>query len=470
MGSNHRRAVQTDRSRNRDSFQKRISIACGLALAFLLTVLGTAAVIRSAEVGGRLFSANQSKFVISFAEFPVLVRNSFVAVLSLLSADPLHLLIDKKGSEKPSWVRKFPAADDPGYLLFSGADRKKRQSLVMLIRVSDGSTIVQWTPDWKAIYRAAGLGEDELKHAQAIHPLLMDNGDIVFNTMGSLLIRLTPCSTNPAWVLHVPATHSNELDPAGNIWTIETDNSPTDFPQFKQLKGGYTDNALLLVSPSGRIIRKISFSRVLHDNGLDALLFGANGDRPNVDPLHLNEVQPAYSDSKYWKSGDLLISSRNLSTIFLFRPSTGQVIWHQTGPWLNQHSAQFVDGHRISVFDNHTFPTSDTGFLPRSDSNHVIVHDFETGTDSEPFSRLLAEARPMTLSEGRAQLLPDGGLFLEETNLGRILRFTKERLLWSYVNDYDSGRIGVLAWSRYLSAGEAKKTVTALQLNRCTRV
>ena len=45
------------------------------------------------------------------------------------------------------------------------------------------------------------------------------------------------------------------------------------------------------------------------------------------DGLHLNDIQPALTDSPYWKKGDLFLSLRHKSLILLYRPSTGKIIW-----------------------------------------------------------------------------------------------------------------------------------------------
>ena len=97
----------------------------------------------------------------------------------------------------------------------------------------------------------------------------------------------------------------------------------------------------------------------------------------------------------------------------------------------------------------------------------MMVYDFDTKEVTQPFATLLAEARPRTITEGRARLLPDGGLFLEETNNGRQLRFTKDHLLWSRVNDYDDKHIGLVSWSRYLTAEEARVPLQALAKRKC---
>jgi hypothetical protein len=197
---------------------------------------------------------------------------------------------------------------------------------------------------------------------------------------------------------------------------------------------------------------------------------GTTGALLNDDPIHMNQIKVTRSDSAYWKRGDLLISARSLSTVFLYRPSTGKVLWHQTGPWMNQHSVDFVDNHRISVFSNNIVsgpPNKEHSFLNSNDINRVYVFDFDNNEASQPYEKLLAIARPITLTEGRAQFLPDGGLFIEETNYGRQLRFTKDALVWSRVNDYDERRIGMVTWSRYLAYKEVRMPLKALANKSC---
>jgi WD40 repeat protein len=380
--------------------------------------------------------------------------------------------MDTKTTETSHWVRRFPAPEDSGYLLFSGVDPQAKQSIVKLIRISDGITLAHWTPDWPTIFAQHTskkfAPEDSAKTAQTMHPLLMSDGDIVFNTTGKSLVRLGPCSGQPIWVLENSAHHSIEMDADGTLWVPSV--SQVGLADNPWLRDRVRDDALAHISKDGQLIEKLSFIKILRDNNQLGLLLGTAGARINEDPIHLNQIQVAAQDSKYWKCGDLLISARHLSTIFLYRPSTGKILWQQTGPWLNQHSADFVGDHQISVFDNNSVAYADKehAFIAPNDTNRVLVFDFSTGNTSQPFAALLAKTQPRALTGGRARVLPDGGLFLEETDAGRHLRFTRDRLLWSRVNDYDDKRIGLLMWSRYLTAEEARAPLQALAARRCS--
>lgn len=447
-------------------------LVAAVSAVLVAVVISTAWAVRHVlTTSNSRLSDAQSRAVMTVAEFPGLVIRATRELQWRLVGDPAPMLIDRSTAELPQWLRRFPAPEDSGYLLFSGLDPVAKHSVVTLLRISDGRPVAHWDPDWQAISAqstsrkfAPTPSPDE---ARAFHPLLLDDGDIIFNT-GAALVRLTPCGPTPLWVLDETLHHSNELDTDGKaVWVPSaTQDGLADFPW---LRDRVRDDALALVSVDGRLLERRSFSRILFDNDLQALLLGTTGLRVNDDPVHINQITAAPRDTRHWQRGDLLISARHLSTVFLYRPSTGRILWYQTGPWMNQHSADFVDDHRISVFNNNALVNApdEHAFLGEAETNGVYVYDFETGQLSQPFAGLLAKARPLSITEGRARILPDGGLFFEETNRGRHLRFTWDRLLWSRINDYDGKRIGIVSWSRYLTADEARAPLRALASRIC---
>jgi hypothetical protein len=444
-------------------------IAAAMLAIFVLTALTAAWSVRHALANGKHFSVKQRHLVLAVADFPSVARDAVIQMTGMLARSS-NLMLDRAKTEKPYWVRRFPAPEDTGFVLLSGLDPATGNNTVKLVRIADGSVLARWTPDWNAVY--ASLTDKKFKtkggiaNAQAFHPLALRGGDIVFNTAFGL-VRLSPCSGKPVWVVDKTIHHSNELDDEGTIWTGGV--SDEGFSDNEYLKLRVRDDALVRVSLDGQVLERYSIARILRTNDLESLLMGTNGEWLQPDPIHLNQVRKAERDTPYWKRGDLLVSMRHLSTVMLYRPSTGKIVWYQQGPWLNQHDADFVDDHRISIFDNNVYSGApeDQPFMVKGDTNQVYIYDFATHEAAQPYARLLAQARPATMYEGRARVLPDGGLFLEESGSGRLLRFTPDRLLWSFVNDYDANRIGVLSWSRYLTAEEAAPFVKDLAARKC---
>lgn len=442
-------------------------------VVIIMSVITTAWAVRHVlQSPQNRFTENQSETILFIASLPQKVKSAVQQLENIIYDEPVQLLINRKEVETPSWIRRFPANEDKGYLLFSGVDPKAKQPVVKLIRIADGLEVALWRPDFLYINNQITEKKWQPKgsslNLSPMHPILLNNGDIIFNTAGAL-VRQSSCSPKPLWVLDEIVHHSNELDAAGDgIWapSVSTDG----FPENLWLRKNIRDDALGHFSLDGELLERRSFSNILINNGLGSLLMGTSGFVRNNDPIHMNQIKVAKSNSKYWKRGDLLISSRNLSTLFLYRPSTNKILWHQTGPWMNQHSVDFVNEHQISVFSNNVISgplNYEHSFLNKNDINRVYVFDFDNNKALQPYEKLSAIARPITLTQGRAQILGDGGLFIEETDNGRMLRFTKDSLLWTLINDYDERRLGALTWSRYLSAEEVTIPMKALAEKKC---
>lgn len=449
----------------------RIWLAVTIFTVLLLTIIATAWTVRHAMLKGPNLSEGQTKVVLTIASFPGLARKALIQLPQIFFSDPVPLLINRKDVEKPYWIRRFPAPEDTGYLLLSGVDPLVKHSIVKLIRIADGKEIARWDPDWKIILarstnkKYAPIGS--IYSMQPGYPILLETGDIIFNNE-CVIVQLSPNQSKPVWVLDKVSHHSIEIDANGDIWTPSV--SDRAFLNNPCLHDNLRDDSLAKISPDGRLLENHSFSEILLKNGLRELLLGTTENIYRSDPIHMNQISVAPSNSRYWKKGDLLISARNLSSIFLYRPSTGKIIWNQQGPWMNQHSARFVDDHRISVFSNNVLKCgikSEYCFVTPGEINQVFIYDFATKEATQPFKAMLDKAKPVTKSGGVVQVLSDGGLYIEETDYGRHLRFTKDRLLWSRVNDYNTEYIGSVSWSRYLTAEEVKLPLRNLEVRKC---
>jgi outer membrane protein assembly factor BamB len=347
--------------------------------------------------------------------------------------------------------------------LLSGLSKEENQSIVQLIRIADGEVIAKWIPDWSYIHRHTTTHrfapKGNLKNYLAVHPLLLNDGSLIFNVTGSL-VRLPLCSSKPSWVLNYPYHHSIELAPTGNsIWAPSvTELFATD---NHILKDQLRDDSLSEVSLDGRVLQNLSFSKILAENNMTAHMLGSTGFTYNLDPLHINQITPALSNGRYWERGDLLISARHTSTVYLYRPTTGKIIWHQQGPWLNQHSAYFYNDHGIVVFGNDVYGRKlRYPFIYKEGHNQIYLYDFKTAQTNKLHSDALGKAKPVTITEGRSRVFDDKSIFIEETNNARILKLNASgQLMWSYINTYDKDYLGAISWSRYLTHEELHATV-----------
>ena len=249
--------------------------------------------------------------------------------------------------------------------------------------------------------------------------------------------------------------HSIETDREGNIW-VSSHMYPQSLPIEKIGKdnifdGGYFDDAIFKLSSDGEILFKKSVSQIFIDNGLEYLLFG-KGDY-GKDPIHLNDIQPVDFDGEYWKKGDLFLSPRHQSMVFLYRPLTNKIIWKGEGPFIHQHDVDILNEHTISIFNNNS-KVFVNGYIVDG-HNEMIIYDFKTNQYSSYLQGSLIKNDVRTLSQGLGQILPNGDLFVEETNYGRTLYFNSDgSLRWTHVNRAENGKVYRVGWSRILHSAQ----------------
>jgi len=280
------------------------------------------------------------------------------------------------------------------------------------------------------------------------HPVLMKDSSIVVG--GESFFKMDN-NSKLIWInTNIEAHHSLELDHENNIW-ISGRRLYSKLPELIDNENTeFLDDLIMKLNPeNGEVLFEKSVIQILKDNDLYDLVF-KNGNY-EIDPIHLNDVQPSLTDSDYWKKGDLLISSRHLSTIILYRPTSNKVLWYKQGPWLNQHDPDFLDGNKISVFGNQVYrgDMEEEIKLPY-EVNSVFVYDFETDSVTEPYKTFLEFEKIKTITEGRSEILSNGDLFVEETNKGRIFIGDTIKKKLSFSKRLNDEEITYLNWSRII--------------------
>lgn len=322
-----------------------------------------------------------------------------------------------------------------------------------LISLKDGKSIKKWYPDLSLITKKTLEGENRFEWYNSInqlrHPIMFKDSSIVTGADHSLV--KFDNKSNVVWInSNIDAHHSLELDHENNIW-ISGRRLYSKLPELKN-KGNvdFLDDLIMKINPeNGEVLFEKSVIQILKDNDLYDLVF-KNGNY-EIDPIHLNDVQPALKDSEYWKKGDLLISPRNLSTIFLYRPSSNKILWYKQGPWLSQHDPDFLDGNKISVFGNQVFRGDMENELKLPyEFNSVFIYDFETGSVKEPYKTFLESEKIKTMEQGLSEILSNGDLFVEETNKGRVFIGDTIKKKLTFSRRLNDDEISYLHWSRII--------------------
>jgi len=419
-----------------------------LWISLTITLLFGWAVYRIKSCG-ILINDKISGTIISVASFPTQVHKSFIALFysNLVRPDIYPNINGLKVSK--NYI-------DSNYLLLSTYDVKYKHPIVKLIRIYDQKIIHEWAPNIDELKKIFIKKDEAWVHADKhsfllTHPLLSADGSIVFHdAVPSPLIKIDKDS-KVIWTANETFGHSLEFDADGDIWAQSVSmDSKWLLPRPFELK----DNFILKISPNGKLLFKKSVAQLLIENGFRGLLLGT-GPYEN-DLLHINDIQPALTSTKYWIKGDLLISIKNKSSIFLYRPSTNKVIWLKTGPWLNQHDVDFIDSTRISIFGNDVVRNDYDERLAEG-HNEEYIFDFKTNQTETPYIEFLKKANVSTITEGRSDILPNGDLFIEETNNNRLLRGNTKDIVWQYEERINNHSVAAVSWSRFITKEEFKK-------------
>ena len=234
------------------------------------------------------------------------------------------------------------------------------------------------------------------------------------------------------------------LDHEGNIWVAGRMSPQSKYIKEHSLKD-FSDDSIIKINTDGKILFNKSVTEILTENNIVpnnfALKLYISG---MTDPIHLNDIEPAFSDTQYWQKGDVFLSTRHQSAIIHYRPNTNKVINYITGPFAQQHDVDIISNSEISIFDNNNF-------VVNNEYSEVIIYNFETKKFRKLFNNQLQKENFKTISGGLHHTFKDGALMVEEQNHGRILLFNnKGEKEWEFVNKDKNGDIGDVNWFRVI--------------------
>ena len=434
-------------------------------LMLLLGVVGFGHLVLHQASGERNYGT-VGDAAIAVASLP---RNTKQVFKTLIDGGGVELAVsENRFEDEAGFVFSYDANTHPssGYLLLSRYDGDAHRSIVELIDLNQQRTLHTWAPDFAEINRHSKLKsaltdldrDNSPERARMMHPYATSDGGLVFENM-SPLVKIDVCS-NIVWMSERLYHHSIESDGENGFWAMA-------FREPQTLCGvsdHFKEDALMHVSRDGKIIFEKSLAQILLENNLERLVFGL--DFYSDDPLHLNDIQPINANGRFWRRGDLLLSARNISTIFIYRPSTNKIVWFKQGPWTNQHDVDVIGPSTIATFDNNRMNRRGRSYV--AGVNNVLVYDLAARTVSRPFHEGFESHDVRTISEGRSEIVGDDDVIVEESNYGRLLRFDRDgEVEWSFVNRASDGKVYVVSWSRYLSPSQGAALAKTVSGSEC---
>jgi len=412
---------------------------------FFVSIISAGVVYHTLSGGQKLNKYRD--WIIEFAQLP---GKAYRFLSSSLGNDNRYIENEILKNGFTYFTDKSVINDD--FLLVSTFDPSDVNSQVIkLIEIRTNKVIHKWVFDEKTFNNLL----DIYCGTRFFHPILLKNQTLIFSNIGK------DYKTSDNWLIKVDSNsrvqwinkdfffhHSIEKEDEKAIWTCIKIDAPLPAIQLplNYSLSTFGDAIAKVDIQTGKVLFKKTLLSIIQENKLDEILFSGTIED---DLIHLNDIQPALYKTKYWEKGDLLISLRHKSTILLYRPSTNKILWHKTGPWLNQHDCDFYGESKITLFGNDVVRYARGDDFINGTSNQYVF-DFATNDVTKPYDKLFADYQIKTKTQGRSDILPNDDIFIDETKYGRIIIGNKKSPKAIYAERIDKKNIKMFNWVRYI--------------------
>lgn len=323
--------------------------------------------------------------------------------------------------------------DSDFIVLSTYSDTGNSRSIVVL-NLKNDSILYKWTV--KNPYQ---------EHDRIINPLLFPGKSLVYSFDGVSGLRRIDSLSKTVWKQDsIHHHHSMNLDSHGDIWICSYQPVYYATGMYK-LEGRsifYIDNYITKIdAETGRIMFHKSVTEILRENNLSGYIIKSS----NIeDPLHINDVEPAFKSTPYYKEDDLFISSKNLSLVIHYRPSTNKVIDIIEGPFSSQHDVDILNDSTLVFFNNNNHHYwSNASKAPPKDSislkiagdfySNIVRYDFSNDNLSFIGDSIFRKNEIFTGTEGLVEFVDPSTYLVEEQNSGLIWVIKNNSVLYKNV-------------------------------------
>lgn len=335
-----------------------------------------------------------------------------------------------------------PSRARDGFTLYtSGHDQR-----AFLISMN-GEVLHEWDLPFSKIWNEtspvkAPLGDDFIYYRRA-H--LYPNGDLLViyiasgdTPWGYGAARMTRDS-ELVWSYLGQAHHDFDVGADGKVYLLTHEISTEVIEAWTQLKPPRIDDFIVVLSPDGEELKKVSVVDALVNSTYGRMLTRIPWySEQSGDYLHTNAIDVIEeADAEvfpFGKAGDVLISMRELTTgaIAVVDMETEAFNWATQGSWAGQHDPDITESGNILLFDNRgEFGDHGTARVIEFDpKNDGIVWKY-SGSEGKPFESVLRSVQVR---------LDNGNTLITESDGGRIFEVSPDgEIVWEFINPVRGG-------------------------------
>lgn len=336
--------------------------------------------------------------------------------------------------------------DDPGgpyngYTLYTSGSAQTAFLISM-----DGKVVHKWHLPYRKFWDSSAAEKSPNPPARIfiMRAYVYPNGDLLALYIGTGdtpwgygLVKMDK-NSQVIWKYMAHTHHDFDVGKDGRIYVLTQEISNRKLKHHTQLAPPRIDDYVVILSPDGKVLKKISILDALINSPYASLLsqlpwFTMNG---KGDYLHTNAIQVIQGDAAknfpFAKAGDVLLSFRELNVVAVLDVDKEKITWALRGSWIGQHDPKILPNGHILLFDNngHFGPGGSSRIIEVDAATEGIVWSY-TGDKAHPFHSVIRSG------EWR---LPNGNTLITESDGGRIFEVTPDkRIVWQFVDPVRGG-------------------------------
>jgi hypothetical protein len=344
-----------------------------------------------------------------------------------------------------------PAGVQPGVTVYTSG----HEAAAYLIGM-DGEVLHEWRRPFSTVWdESARVRRPQPdSHVYFRKAVVYPNGDllVIYEGVGDTpygygLVKLDR-NSEVIWSYLAHTHHDVDVGPDGRIYALTHELVDQPLDGFENLAPPRLDDFLVVLSPDGEELQKISLIHAVAGSDYPHLLHTVSS-YAVADPLHANGVdlitEADAAPFAFGQAGQVLLSFRELGAIGVLDLETEALVWAARGPWIGQHDPDILPDGKVLLFDNY-------GHFEKPGGRSRVI-EFDPATMEIVWQYAGSSQAPLDSAiRASQQRLQNGNTLITESSGGRILEVTRRgEIVWEFVNPVRGGeqndRVPIICWA-----------------------